>query len=102
MVGLVLMLNTGVWSHRPRILSKQVGGSLPTPQRSRRGKQIDPSGVDFSGCQEDPETGFCCVEKLEQVTLEVQYKPFYGPDYVHSGCSVLIQLLLCICLQNFI
>ena len=53
---------------RPQILSKQVGGSSPTSQRSRKGKQIDPSGVDFSGCQEDPETGFCCVEKIEQVT----------------------------------
>jgi hypothetical protein len=24
-------------------------------------------GVDFSGCQNDPDTGFCCVEKLETV-----------------------------------
>jgi len=39
-----------------------------TSQRSRRGKQIDPSGVDFTGCEEDPDTGLCCVEKLEQVT----------------------------------
>jgi len=53
---------------RPRVLSKQVGGSPVTSQRSRRGKQIDPSGVDFTGCEEDPDTGLCCVEKLEQVT----------------------------------
>ena len=39
-----------------------------TSQRSRRGKQIDPSGVDFSGCEADPDTGLCCVEKVEQVT----------------------------------
>ena len=25
-------------------------------------------GIDFSGCQEDPETGLCCVEKEETVT----------------------------------
>ena len=25
------------------------------------------AGVDFSGCSEDPETGFCCVEKEECV-----------------------------------
>ena len=24
-------------------------------------------GVDFAACQEDPETGFCCVEKIECV-----------------------------------
>merc|ERR1712037_853703 len=34
-------------------------------QRSRR--QI-PGGIDFSGCEEDPETGLCCVEKEETVT----------------------------------
>ena len=45
-----------------------MGGNVPGSQRPRRGKQIDSSGVDFSGCEEDPETGFCCVEKLEQVT----------------------------------
>ena len=26
-----------------------------------------PGGVDFTGCVSDPDTGFCCVEKLEQV-----------------------------------
>ena len=25
-------------------------------------------GIDFSGCQEDPDTGLCCVEKEETVT----------------------------------
>ena len=53
---------------RAPVLSRQVGGGRPTSQRSRRGKQIDPSGVDFTGCQEDPDTGLCCVEKIEQVT----------------------------------
>lgn len=24
-------------------------------------------GVDFGGCQDDPDTGFCCVEKIECV-----------------------------------
>ena len=27
----------------------------------------DENGVDFSGCKEDPKTGFCCVEKIECV-----------------------------------
>ena len=34
-------------------------------QRSRR--QI-PGGVDFAGCQTEPETGLCCVDKEETVT----------------------------------
>ena len=40
-------------------------------QASRQGRQQDggvQGGVDFSGCQTDPETGFCCVEKEETVT----------------------------------
>ena len=39
--------------------------------RSRQGRQQRDGvqgGVDFSGCQTDPETGFCCVEKDETVT----------------------------------
>merc|ERR1719220_3278622 len=57
---------------RARVLSRQVGGARPTSQRSRRGKQIDPSGVDFTGCQEDPDTGLCCVEKIEEITTLVK------------------------------
>merc|ERR1711892_51056 len=38
----------------------------------RSGRQEDDSsvqgGIDFSGCQKDPETGLCCIEKEEQVT----------------------------------
>merc|ERR1712223_1007877 len=38
----------------------------------RRGRQEDggtvQGGVDFSGCQTDPETGLCCVEREEEVT----------------------------------
>merc|ERR1711963_1286109 len=40
-------------------------------QASRRGRQQEEAvqgGIDFSGCQEDPETGLCCVEKEETVT----------------------------------
>jgi hypothetical protein len=40
-------------------------------QRGRSGRQEDsgavPGGVDFSSCQNDPETGLCCVEKIESV-----------------------------------
>ena len=35
------------------------------------GAQVDsnqvPGGVDFTGCVTDPDTGFCCVDRLEQV-----------------------------------
>merc|ERR1719238_1958083 len=39
-------------------------------QLARTGRQEEPvqGGIDFSGCQEDPETGLCCVEKEETVT----------------------------------
>ena len=40
-------------------------------QFGRQGRQESGAvtgGVDFSGCQTDPETGFCCVEKEETVT----------------------------------
>merc|ERR1719159_2415044 len=38
---------------------------------ARQGRQEDgavPGGVDFSGCVTDPDTGLCCVDKIEQVT----------------------------------
>ena len=31
-----------------------------------------PGGVDFTGCVTDPDTGFCCVDKLEQVKRTLQ------------------------------
>jgi hypothetical protein len=39
-------------------------------QQLRRGREngaAAPGGVDFSGCQNDPDTGLCCVEKEEKV-----------------------------------
>jgi len=39
------------------------------PQLPRRGREQAPGGgVDFSGCVNDPDTGLCCVDKIEQVT----------------------------------
>ena len=38
---------------------------------ARQGRQQDQQvqgGIDFSGCQQDPDTGLCCVEKEEEVT----------------------------------
>merc|ERR1719278_448559 len=38
---------------------------------AREGRQQDDSvqgGFDFSGCVEDPDTGLCCVEKVEEIT----------------------------------
>merc|ERR1712037_952067 len=40
-------------------------------QRSRSGRQEEgqiSGGIDFSGCEEDPDTGLCCVEREEEVT----------------------------------
>ena len=39
-------------------------------QAARSGRQEEQisGGIDFSGCEEDPDTGLCCVEKEETVT----------------------------------
>jgi len=40
-------------------------------QEGRRGRQEGGAisgGIDFSGCEEDPETGLCCVDKEEEIT----------------------------------
>merc|ERR1712106_563611 len=39
-------------------------------QLDRGGRQVnnDAAGVDFTGCETDPDTGFCCVEKEETVS----------------------------------
>eukprot|EP00095_Tigriopus_kingsejongensis_P000846 maker-scaffold546_size140615-snap-gene-0.32 protein:Tk00846 transcript:maker-scaffold546_size140615-snap-gene-0.32-mRNA-1 annotation:"histidine kinase" len=37
-------------------------------RQGRQGGSAQSAGVDFSGCQNDPETGYCCVEKDEVVT----------------------------------
>jgi len=49
-----------------------VSGDLLGHGEQRQGRQAPvPGGVDFSGCQEDPETGLCCVDKEETVqTIE--------------------------------
>jgi hypothetical protein len=39
-------------------------------QRVRQGRQEEPAvqgGVDFSACQPDPDSGLCCVEKIETI-----------------------------------
>merc|ERR1711936_646808 len=46
-------------------------GSHHHNQEARGGRQeggVVPGGIDFSGCEEDPETGLCCIDKEETVT----------------------------------
>merc|ERR1712066_1142080 len=47
-----------------------VGHDHSDGQLSRTGRQEGEiqGGIDFSGCEEDPETGLCCVNKEETVT----------------------------------
>ena len=48
-------------------------GSLKMIEEAKGKKTFNPGGVDFSGCETDPETGMCCLMKEEQVTsLEKQ------------------------------
>merc|ERR1712037_893093 len=45
-------------------------------QEARGGRQdeggVVPGGIDFSGCEEDPETGLCCIDK-EEVPLQTRW-----------------------------
>ena len=59
-----------------RQLAGYEGGGQPPPEYGDTGEcgagagagaGAGDQGVDFGGCQEDPDTGFCCVEKLECV-----------------------------------
>ena len=47
-------------------------------QFGRQGRQEDgegaQGGVDFTGCVDDPDTGFCCVEK-EETIASVEKEP---------------------------
>ncbi len=53
-------------------------GPLERQSLQRGGRQFDGSnvngGVDFSGCVNDPDTGFCCVER-EETVISLQKDP---------------------------
>merc|ERR1719245_2920899 len=53
-------------------------------QLARTGRQEESvqGGIDFSGCQEDPETGLCCVDKEETVT-SLEKEPI--PECTHKN-----------------
>eukprot|EP00095_Tigriopus_kingsejongensis_P000842 maker-scaffold546_size140615-snap-gene-0.28 protein:Tk00842 transcript:maker-scaffold546_size140615-snap-gene-0.28-mRNA-1 annotation:"pbcv-specific basic adaptor domain-containing protein" len=55
------------------LVAGDFGGKTHSHSSNRGGRQFgggaaNSGGVDFSGCQTDPETGFCCIEKFETVT----------------------------------
>jgi hypothetical protein len=50
--------------HGPHVHGEHAVGA---PRTGRQG-DIQGAGVDFSGCQNDPDTGLCCVETTETVT----------------------------------
>ena len=45
--------------------------------RLRRDNENVKGAVDFTSCEVDPETGFCCIVTIEQVTT-VQKEPILG------------------------
>ncbi len=47
--------------------ANQVASIVPAPRQSRQAASST-GAIDFSGCQTDPSTGFCCIEKIETVT----------------------------------
>ena len=82
------MLIAGFLGHsagqRAKIISKV--------QRARKGKQIGDetksgAGVDFSGCETDSVTGFCCVDNtVNLIRLQTQNAAFL---------ALYIELLYC-------
>merc|ERR1711990_1213232 len=58
-------------------------------QLARTGRQEEPvqGGIDFSGCQEDPETGLCCVEKEETVTSLRRSPSWSAPTRTWSSAT---------------
>ena len=44
------------------------GNGLSLPRSGRQESGAITGGIDFTGCETDPETGFCCIEKDETVT----------------------------------
>ena len=49
----------------------RASSSRSSLRRGRQGRQQAEEvtgGVDFSGCVTDPDTGFCCVDKVSEVT----------------------------------
>jgi len=60
MTPVLIFLSTVLTASRARL--------APRPVRQVGGGGGVPGGVDFTGCVSDPDTGFCCVEKLEQTT----------------------------------
>ena len=74
---LVIFVSTVFASARlaPRPI-RQVGKKHQEQLKGDNSTQVGgggvPGGVDFTGCVTDPDTGFCCVDKLEQVKHALQ------------------------------
>ena len=75
------------------LLAGSANADFNAPRRFRQGRQQDqatPGGVDFSGCQVNPDNGLCCVEKVETVTtlqkdpiLECTHKNYEKCHYTY-------------------
>ena len=55
-----------------RFTGTSISGATIRQGRQFDGQQAVPGGIDFSGCQTDPETGLCCIEK--EPILECTHK----------------------------
>jgi len=66
LVGLVVSDFVGGHSHSSRGRSGRQFGRQGRQQGGQAAAA--PTGIDFSACVNDPETGLCCVDKLEEVT----------------------------------
>merc|ERR1712058_205489 len=70
-------------------------------QLARGGRQDETiqGGIDFSGCQQDAETGLCCVEKEETVT-SLEKEPIL--ECTHKNVDIFPKLCVCVYLSLFI
>ena len=63
---------------RPTFTNAFVSGDSIVALDGRQARQetveVQGGGVDFSGCQNDPETGLCCVDK-EETVVSIQKDP---------------------------
>merc|ERR1712106_1275578 len=66
-MSLAQLILDGFESRQPRLqVQARRGKSLRTGRQ--QGDSAVSGGVDFTGCVTAPETGLCCVEKLEEIT----------------------------------
>ena len=60
------------WNFLFQLITVALCAGVSSADLAREGRQKGDTkvqgGIDFTGCQNDPKTGFCCIEKDEEIT----------------------------------